>query len=100
MASIHHKLDMSKVAEVAPNFRDTIGAHQTAVFVMCGGGFLGRMAAEQPADFYIDDRCGKLPYPRRAIMQAVQALAIIAKANGLDPHKMPESPRFHACGVF
>jgi hypothetical protein len=100
MASVHHKLDLSEVAEVAPDFADSIGAHQVAVYVMCGGGWLGESAARRPAGFYIDDRCGKLPYPRRSIMQAVDTLATIAKANGLDPNNLPEMPRFHNCGVF
>lgn len=78
---------------------ETIPTMQVAVYMMCGGGFLGKMAAEQPADFYIDSRCGKLPYGRREIMQAVQVLAIAAGANGLDPHHMPEMPRFHNMGV-
>lgn len=79
---------------------ETIPHMQVAVYVMCGGGFLGRMAAEQPADFYIDSRCGKLPYKTREIEQAVQVLIIAAGAHGLDPHNMPEMPRFHNMGVF
>lgn len=79
---------------------ETIPAMQVAVYVMCGGGFLGRMAAEQPADFYIDTRCGKLPYKAREIEQAVQVLVIAAGAHGLDPHEMPPMTRFHNMGVF
>ncbi len=67
---------------------------------MCGGGFLGRSAAEQPADFYIDDRIGKLPYGRREIVQAVKVLETMAKAWGFDPHHLPEMPAFHNMGVF
>lgn len=78
----------------------TIPAMQVAVYVMCGGGFLGRMAAEQPADFYVDARCGKLPFKVREIEQAVQVLVIAAGAHGLDPHNMPAMPRFHNMGVF
>lgn len=40
-----------------------IQAMQVAVFVMCGGGFLGQFAAAQPADFY-------------------------AEIEGLDPHSL------------
>lgn len=79
---------------------DSIPPMQVAVFVMCGGGFLGQMAAGQPADFYIDDRCGRLPFTRREIMQAVQVLAIAAGVYGLDPHAMPPMPRFHHLGAF
>jgi len=77
-----------------------IGVLQTVVYVMTGGGFLGRFAAEQPADFYIDDRVGRLPYRRKEIMQAVQVLAAIAEGRGLNPHKMPKMPDFHNCGIF
>jgi len=73
---------------------------QVAVYVMCGGGLLGHFAAEQPADFYIDDRVGRLPYPRKEIYQAVSVLKTLAEAHCLDPHKMPELPSFHACGIF
>ena len=94
------KLDLTKVAESAKYQRDDIGSLQVAVYTMAGGGMLGRLAAEQPADFYIDDRCGRLPYSRREITQAVTVLATLAKALGLDPCKMPEMPDFHCCGVF
>jgi hypothetical protein len=87
--------------EKAPQWGpQSIPAMQVAVYVMCGGSLLGRMAAEQPADFYIDSRCGRLPYGRREIMQAVQVLVLAAGANGLDPHNMPEMPRFHNMGVL
>lgn len=93
------KLDQEKVAESAWK-GETIPAMQVAVYVMCGGGFLGGMAAEQPIDFYIDNRVGKLPYPRREILQAVKTLVTIAKLNGLDPHHLPECPEFHNMGIF
>lgn len=80
--------------------RDALKAHQVAVYVMCGGGFLGRFAATQPANFYIDPRAGRLPYPRREIEQAVACLAADAEAAGLDPHRLPEFPHFHNCGRF
>ena len=73
---------------------------QTAVFVMCGGGHLGKFAAEQPAKFYIDDRVSKLPYPKRSIYQAVETLVTIARANSLNPEHLPEMPRFHNMGIF
>jgi hypothetical protein len=78
---------------------ETIPAMQVAVYVMCGGGFLGRMAAEQPADFYIDSRAGG-KYSNREIMQAVQVLVIAAGVHGMDPHNMPAMPRFHNMVVF
>lgn len=62
-----------------------IQAMQVAVYVMCGGGHLGRFAATQPAHFYIDDRAGRQPFGLRKIQRAVQALVDEARAQGLDP---------------
>lgn len=91
---------MDKVAESDRKSPEQIGALQVSVFVMCGGGFLGAFAAEQPADFYIDDRSGRLPYRRKEIMQAVQVLGRLALAAGMDPQSMPSRPTFHAAGIF
>jgi hypothetical protein len=93
------KLDQSNVAESGWK-ADSIPGMQVAVFVMCGGGFLGRFAAEQPRDFYIDARTGKFPYSKTAILQAVEALATIAEVNGLDPRHLPSMPNFHNMGIF
>lgn len=73
---------------------------QVAVYVMCGGGYLGRFAAEQPADFYIDMRVGRLPYPKRVIEKAVLRLALLAQEAGLNPHDMPKMPDFDNLGHF
>ena len=73
---------------------------QVAVYVMSGGGLLGRMAAEQPADFYIDSRTGRLPYSKRSILQTVGVLKALAEHNGLDTHHTPPMPTFHKCGTF
>lgn len=94
------KIDLARVRENAEHHKNNIPALQVAVNVMCGGGMLGRMAAEQPGQFYIDARCGKLPYPRRDIEQAVAVLSELARANSLDPNHMPKMPDFHGCGVF
>ena len=96
------KLDLKAVVASDEHYRDRrdIGTLQTVVKVMCGGGYMGYFAATQPADFYIDDRCGRLPYRRKEIMQAVRVLAAIAEARGLDPRHLPEPPDFHFCGVF
>lgn len=74
-------------------------AQQMFVFTMCGGGLLGRSAAEQPDEFYIDSRVGRLPYPKKEILQAVKVLAILAKVMGLHK-KLPQLPFFHASGVL
>lgn len=94
-------LESFKGKEGQPGYwgAETIPLMQVAVFVMCGGGFLGRMAAEQPADFYIDDRA-RGAYKSAEIIQAVQVLVIAAGAHGLNPHDMPPMPRFHNMGVF
>ena len=96
------KLNIDEVVKSDEYYRESrpIGALQVAVYVMCGGGFLGNFAAGQPADFYIDDRCGRLPYGRKAIMQAVAVLTASATARGLNPHHMPAMPEFHNCGIF
>ena len=94
-----NKLDFEKVKESQWDLK-SIKPLQIAVFVMCGGGFLGRMAAEQPADFYIDIRCKKLPYPKREIYQAVKTLETLSEALILDPHKLPPMDCFHNCEIF
>ena len=96
------KLNMANVKESMPLYwsKESVGNMQIAVFVMCGGGHLGRFAAEQPAHFYIDDRCGKLPYSKSAIYQAVEVLKVAAEVHGLDPRNMPKMPDFHNMGVF
>jgi len=53
-------LNQEKVAQSGWG-AESIPSMQVAVYVMCGGGFLGRFAAEKPMDFYIDDRVGCLP---------------------------------------
>lgn len=91
-----------KDVEKCPNWLRTpegIATMQGAIFAMCGGGLLGRSAVEQPADFYIDDRVGKLPYPKKAIVQAVKTLVTVATLNGLNPHNM-KMAEFHNCGIF
>ena len=98
-----HKLDQTNVLEqAAPYFanEESVKTLQIAVYVMCGGGFLGKSASEQPADFYIDSRVGKLPYGKREIIQAVETLTTLSKAAGFDPHNLPPMPSFHNCGIF
>ena len=73
---------------------------QIVVYTMAGGGMLGRFAAEQPADFYIDSRVAKRPYPTKAIYQAVKVLSIYAEILGLKPNDLPRVLDFHNCGIF
>jgi len=72
---------------------------QVAVYVMCEGGMLGSFAMRQPADFYIDDRVSKLPYPRKKIMQVIEVIRAICHHLGKDPHNLPE-PKLMGCWVF
>ncbi len=67
---------------------------QVKVFCMCGGGFLGRFAAEQPNNFYIDDRVGRLQYAKTSIYKEVLKLNRMAKEG------IGRMPDFHYCGVF
>lgn len=73
---------------------------QTVIYVMTGGGMLGRFAAEQPADFYIDLRVGRLPYPKKEIYQAIKVLEIYGEVLGYNTHDMPRRASWHSCGVF
>jgi len=74
-----------------------LSALQVEVYVMCGGGMLGKFAATQPSDFYIDARVGRLPFSRRDICQAVEVLKGVAIKLGKDPHSLPKP---HICGVW
>jgi hypothetical protein len=72
---------------------------QNAVYIMCGGGRLGRFAAEQPLDFYIDPRVCKLPYGRKDITKAVDVLKIYVAILGKDAIKSDYAD-FHNCGIW
>jgi len=93
-------LDQEKVKKSAGTCKHWIQTMQVVVYTMAGGGQLGALASEQPADFYIDARVGKLPYKRKEIYQAVKTLATIAEANGLDPCRLDPIPPFHNMGIF
>ncbi len=72
---------------------------QVAIYVMCGGGFLGSFAVENPREFYIDDRVYGLPFSRTKIYRAVSVLTVyfdLLKIKRGDARKC----RFHSCGVF
>lgn len=82
-------------AEVERELDDTsIPQQQVRVYAMCGNGFLGRFAAEQPKDFYIDDRVGRLPAKRLDIYREVKRLEVMIGENDT-----PQMPTFHSCGV-
>lgn len=96
----YKKIDTSEKNDSFKYYTDCVPAHQVLVYTMCGGGFLGRFAAQQPGDFYIDMRVGGLPYSKRQIEQAVKVLATIAKLAGLDPKNLPSMPKIHNSGIF
>jgi hypothetical protein len=76
---------------------------QAVVYAMVGpdfGGYLPGFATQQPADFYIDDRCGPTLYPRRAVYAAVAKLRDLAEQAGIDPHNVPSAPSFHNYGAW
>jgi len=92
------KLDMNMIRK-SGRPKSELPLMQACVYTMCGGGMLGRFAAENPADFYIDDRVGKLPYPKKEIYQAVAVLKTLAEVWGYDAHHLPDFT-FHNMGVF
>lgn len=111
-----HSLDLKKVEESLKERLDFVGRAtmldscrqlQLTVYIMCGGGFIGRFAAEQPEDFYIDDRAATV-FPNKVIYQAVNVLKIYAKILQLDPHNLNPSKEMnlgffmnhHNCGIF
>lgn len=109
-----YKLDMEQVKESLKyrferdkkQYMAEIGQLRTALFTMCGGGLLGRFAACQPKDFYIDLRVGKLPYKKRTIMQAVKVLLAYLEVAGIDQgacsRSLPDKgfADFHNCGLW
>lgn len=61
------KLDMDVVRKSfqMDNGKREIGVLQVVAYVAAGGGLIGRMYAEQPADAYRDTRSGRGPYEKR-----------------------------------
>jgi hypothetical protein len=78
-----------KAKELVPQLQHTIK-------VMLGGGFLASAGANQPADFYIDSRVGRLRYPKRNIIGTVRMLAELAKRAGINPHAIPDTGAIYA----
>lgn len=89
-------------------FRQRIGAQQVALYVMVGGGMIGRSYTQQPEGAYVDSRVSKRPYAQRAIDQMQKMLVVMAQVAGYDPSgfnrdgkpNLPEMPNFHGAGVF
>ncbi len=94
------RLDINQVQESDLFYEMELGTLQVAIYVACGGGWIGRLYAEQPKEASIDARVGKLPYSRKEIENMRQVLVAIAEQRGLDPNRLPMMPKFHKCGVL
>ena len=77
-----------------------IGTLQVVAYVAAGGGLIGRMYAQQPADAYIDSRAARVPYGLKALENIRKTLVAMAEVEGLNPRDLPPMPDFHSCGVF
>jgi hypothetical protein len=80
--------------------KEQVPAAQVAIYVMAGGGLIGRLYAEQPQDAYTDARAGRRPYGGKDLERARLILCALAARAGLDSREMPPMPRFHNLGVF
>jgi len=75
-------------------------ALQIAAYVMTGGGFLGKLYAEQPGYAYLDSRVGRLPYSKTEIENVRQVLVAACHALGFDPNNAPAMPHLPASWVW
>lgn len=91
--------DFKNIHESLRPTKETLKLQQVMLYTMCGGGMLGRSAMCQPADFYIDLRVGRLPFPHKDIFMAVEMIKAICDYLGENPHKLPE-PQFFGSWVF
>lgn len=96
------KLDMGQVKQSFKGRKKqwNIGTLQVVAYVAAGGGMIGHMYAQQPADAYRDTRAGKAPYCSSDLENIRLTLVAMAEEYGLDPHNLPRMPDFHNCGVF
>ena len=85
-----------------PINKDTLLYHQVRVWGLLGPGwmFMYAFAAEQPADFYFDDRTGTTAFSKRHIEHEIAKFAKWAKDHHLNPKRLPPCPTFHNCGIF
>lgn len=73
---------------------------QVAIYVLTGGGLVGRSYAHNPKTAYMDIRLGKRPYSRKQIEAARQTLVALAEKARMDPDSLPDMPDFGNLGVF
>lgn len=83
----------SEVMSVASD--ESVAQQQVLVYVLCDGGFLGSSAAEQPEDFYVDER---VTFGYKRIKRIENEVAKLLKL--LHRQKAPPRPVFHNCGAF
>lgn len=81
-------------------FRRIVGSTQVAIYIMTGGGWIGRTYAEQPASAYTDARVGRLNYPAWQIENCRLALVVMSEVAGMDPENLPPMPNLFSMGVF
>lgn len=93
-------LPKDTAARLVKEVPDVVAATRVAVYVMVGGGMLGKSAVDDPWTFYIDLRVGRLPYAKRDIMHAVRDLATLCEAAGLHRNNMPPMVNIPNLGVF
>lgn len=71
---------------------------QIAIYVMCGGGMLGKVAATQPGIFTIDTK-RRLPYSQECIRRVTTCLIAVADCLGEDPCNL-DMPPLPSCWVW
>jgi hypothetical protein len=69
--------------------RQRVGASQVGLYVMVGGGMIGRSHAEQPQGAYVDGRASARPYRMSDIEVALEAFIIEVEEAGMDPNNVP-----------
>lgn len=79
---------------------ESIPQQQVKVYTLCSGGMLGMFAAEQPGEFYIDDRVPMRSSHKQKVYEEVKYLTSLMEAKGLDTKRGEvRMPWFHNCGL-
>lgn len=93
-------LDIHHVQESALFYEMELGTLQVAIYMACGGGWLGNIYAHHPGVATIDSSDGSLPYKRKEIEKMRLVLVAKAKHLNIDPNSLPKMPKLHSCGAF
>jgi hypothetical protein len=94
------RLDIHQVQASDLFYEMELGNLQVAIYMACGGGWLGNIYAHSPGIATIDSSYGRLPYKRKEIEKMRLVLVAKAKHLNLDPNSLPKMPKLHNCGVF